>query len=146
MWIDHLLHGYDLGVPATCGTALDAERGAERRLTKRQHGQLTDPLEALGEANGHRRLPLAERCRIGRGNEDVLRTGRAHVVKRIEGHLGDAGATVFEVVRVDAHVGGDVHDWSWFDRSCDLKVCSHARDDTDIGAAKSPDWLGGTLP
>ena len=58
-----VLHRDDLAVAAARGAALDPEHGPERRLADRDGGPPADPVEALGEADGRRRLALAERRR-----------------------------------------------------------------------------------
>ena len=68
----HVLHRNDLGMTAAGRAALHAEIRAERGFPDADDGPLADPVEAIAEADGRRRLALAGRRRIDRRHEDQL--------------------------------------------------------------------------
>jgi hypothetical protein len=62
-------HRQQLGAAAAGASALHAEDGTEARLAQRRGPANTDACEALREANRHRGLALACRCRRDRRNQ-----------------------------------------------------------------------------
>lgn len=65
------LHRDDLAVAPAGGAALDAEGGTHRRLPQGDGGALPGAGKALGQPHARRRLPLAERGRGDRRDDDV---------------------------------------------------------------------------
>ena len=84
-----VLHRDDLAVAAAGRAALDPEDRAERRLADAHRGLAPDRVEALAEADGRRRLALAERRRRDRRHDDVLaaRVLRLEPADRLERDL-----------------------------------------------------------
>src|SRR3546814_14745532 len=90
-----VLHRHHLGVAAAGGAALHAEAGPERGLAQAHHRLLADPVEAVAEADGGRRLALAGRRRRDRRHQDelavlvlldrleIVETGRAACRERV---------------------------------------------------------------
>ena len=67
-----VLHGNDLGVTAASGTALDAEHGAQRRLTQAQHRGLADLAQGVMQTHRRGGLALASRRRVDSRDKDEL--------------------------------------------------------------------------
>ena len=99
-----VLHRDDLAVAAAGGAALDAEDRPERRLADVDRRLAADPVEALGEPDGRRRLALAERRRRDRRDDDVLaaRPLGLEARDRLERDLGLGRAVELELVVPDA--------------------------------------------
>ena len=76
-------HRRDLRAAAAGRAALHPEARTQRRLAQREHRAATGPVQPVGEADRRRRLPLAGRSRVDRGDEDQLpRGGRAESQSR----------------------------------------------------------------
>jgi hypothetical protein len=128
-----VLHGHDLGVAAAGGPALDAE--------SRSHAGLADDgddlfaemsAEGLAEADGRRRLALAERGRGDGGDIDVApQRGVREAVEDVEVDLGLEAAVELEVVLVEAERSGDLDDRPELGGLGDLDVCRDGLDDLD---------------
>ena len=65
-----VLHGHDLRMATSGCSALDAERGAERRLPQADQRLAADTIERVTEAHCRRRLSLARRGRGDGGDEN----------------------------------------------------------------------------
>ena len=106
-----LLHRADLRVPAARAAALDAEHRAHRRLAQAQHDLLADLAEALCQRHARRRLAFTGLGRRDRGDDDelaVLALGQPFEDGQL--HLAAVLAELFELVRQDAGLGGDIGD------------------------------------
>ena len=82
-----LVLGDDPGLVAAGATALDAENGAQGRLTKRNYRAFAELAQALGEPHARGRLALACGRRRDAGYDDQLALGRVGP-DGIEEHLG----------------------------------------------------------
>ena len=72
-----IFHRHDLRVAAAGGTALDAERRAQRRLADAQHRLLADVIERVGQSHRGRGLALACGRRVDGANQNELAVGPA---------------------------------------------------------------------
>ena len=71
------VHRHDLRMAAAGRAALAAEHRAERRLAQADHRALAEPRQRVAEPDRRRRLALAGRRRVDRGDEDELAVGPA---------------------------------------------------------------------
>ena len=103
-----VLHRDDLAPPAAGGAALDPEDRPEARLADAHRRLVPDPVEALRQPDGRRRLALAERRRADRGDEDVLaaRPLRLEALDRGERDLGLRRAVRLDLVVAEARARG----------------------------------------
>ena len=100
-----LLHGDNLRVATTCGTALDAEGRAHCGLTQSQRSLAAGLCEALCEGDGGRGLAFAKRGRGHRSHHNVLGAALAGglcVGAFVEQNLGDVLAVGLEAIFADA--------------------------------------------
>src|SRR3546814_7165424 len=75
------LHRHDLRVTATGGAPLHAEAGAEARLAQADHRLASDPIEAVAEADGRRRLAFAGGGRRHRRDEAEAAVGTSGQIR-----------------------------------------------------------------
>src|SRR5579862_9392610 len=98
MQID-VVHRHDLAVPAARRTALHAKARAEARLAQTDHRLLADAVERIAETDRGRRLTLACRRRVDRGDENELAVGALGQCLLNEAH---ADLRLVMAVRLDA--------------------------------------------
>ena len=114
----------DAAGAAAGGAPLAAEDRPHRRLPQRQGRVLADPVQALGQADRRRRLPLAGRRRRDGRDQDQLaaRARRLGPVQGLEPHLRLVAAVRLEVLGVDLQVGRHLGDRpaARFPRDCDM--------------------------
>src|SRR5215204_294887 len=104
-----ILHRHDLAVAAARGATLDAENGAHRGLAHRHRRRLADVLERLSQADGGRRLPLAQRgWRYGGDHHIFGLRPVGELLDGVELYLGDAFSVRLQEMIPDAYLGGDL--------------------------------------
>ncbi len=117
------LHRHDLAVAAPRRPALDAESGTHRGLADGDRGPLADVGKRLAEADGNRRLALAQRRRRDGGDDDVFRLRAVReLIECLKTDLGHVVAVRLEEVRTDAHLGGDLRHRQQPRLACNLQV------------------------
>ena len=102
-------HRHDLRVAAAGRAALAPEHRPQRRLAERDDGAPPDAVERVAQPDRRRRLALARRGRVDRGDEHEL-AGRARLQTVDEGlrQLGDVLAVRFERVHRNARARRDL--------------------------------------
>jgi hypothetical protein len=106
-----LLHRHHLRMTPTGGPALDAQRRPHRRLPDRDHRGPADPRQPLTQPDRGRRLPLAQRRRRDRGDDDVLRPWPIRQLPDgVQADLHHVAAVGFEQVAAQPQLVGDVLD------------------------------------
>lgn len=140
-----VLHGDDLAVAASGGSALDAEDGAQRGLPQGQGRLLAQPGQSLGQAYGGRRLPLSgRRRRDGRDKDQLAVVVAPDPLPEVERDLGLVLAVVFKIVVADSEFGGDgidgLHDALLGDVDVG-EVLAHIKPPRHVGVGDTPDIL-----
>ena len=116
-----IFHGDDLCITAAGSTALDAEHGAQRRLTQAQHGLLTQPAQGIGQANRSGGLAFTGRCGVDGSNEDQLALA-GQILQGVDVQLALGAAVGLQSLFADAHLGSDVTDGEHSRFLCDLNI------------------------
>ncbi len=108
-----ILHRHDLGEPAAGRAALDAEDRPQRRLAQAQHRLLADRAQALRERHRRGRLALARLGRRDRRDTHDLGVGSAlQSIDRAQADLGLVFTVEIDLVFLEPHLQGDIHDRS----------------------------------
>ena len=108
-----VLHRHDLGVATTCGTTLDTEDGAKRRLAQRQHCATTNLAHALRQRDRRCRLALTGRRRGDcRDVDDLAVRAILQAIKDRKFDLRLVAPKQFELFWLDAILGSNLCDWA----------------------------------
>ena len=105
------LHRANLRVSAARAAALDAEDRAHRGLAQAQHDLLADLPEPLRQRDARRGLAFARLGgRDGRDDDELAVLSVGQPIEDRQLHLAAMLAELFELVRQDAGLGGDLRD------------------------------------
>src|SRR5206468_2864181 len=104
-----------------------------------------DPVQPLGEADGRRRLALAERRRADGRHDDVF-AARVLGLDPLDPRDRDLRLRVpvwLDLVVAEPEIAGDLHDRPGGDRASDLEVgreggCGHWTPRVGVAAARAP--------
>ena len=117
-----LLHGQHLGVSAAGCSAFHAEAGAERGFAQGNDRFAADAVESEGESDRNRGLADTGAGGRDRGHEDEATFVRLRFVDEAQGHFRNVFAVLFQVVFVDADLGGDIADGEQRCGVCNFEV------------------------
>ena len=106
----NVLHGDHLGVSAAGSAALDAEHGAERRLSQGHDHVLPNAAHAVGQTDGGSGLALTGRGGGDGGDKDQLTLGTLALLQESVIHLGLIAAVGLQVLFIDASRFRDLAD------------------------------------
>ena len=98
-----VLHGDDLCVAAAGRAALDAEHGAQGRLTQSNHDVLADTTHGVGQTDGGGGLALTGGGGVDSGDENQLAVGLVrHVLQDVVVNLGLVVAILLQILLIHA--------------------------------------------
>ena len=125
-----VLHGHDLGIAAAGRAALDPERRPHAGLADDGHDVPAEVgPESLAQADGRRRLALAERGRRDGRHVDVVAQGAVlEPVEDVEVDLGLELAVEVEVILAEAESRGHLDDGQELGGLGDVDVARHGFD------------------
>ena len=119
-----VLHGHHLCVAAAGRAALDAEHGAEGRLTQAEHGLFAQGVHGVGQAHAGGGLALAGRRGADGGDKDQLALLFGAVDQAVV-DLGLVAAIGDHVLVGKAEGSSDLGDGFHFSFLCDLDIGFH---------------------
>ena len=122
-----VLHGDDLRPATAGGTALDAEDGTERRLTKGHSALDATTAQAIGQTDGRSGLALARRRGVDGGHEDELGLVISWLIEQRVVDLSLVEAVRNQMLYVDAGVLSHLGNGQRCDGTCDFDVSRHGR-------------------
>ena len=118
-----VLHGDDLCVAAAGSAALDAEHGAEGRLTQSNHDVLADTTHGVSQTDGRGGLALTGGGGVDGGDQNQLAVGLVrHVLQDVVVNLGLVVAVLFQILLVHARGLGDLANVQHRGLLCDFDV------------------------
>ena len=118
-----VLHGDDLCVAAAGSAALDAEHGAEGRLTQSNHDVLADTTHGVSQTDGRGGLALTGGGGVDGGDQNQLAVGLVrHVLQDVVVNLGLVVAVLFQILLIHTCGLGDLADVQHRGLLCDFDV------------------------
>ena len=118
-----VLHGDDLCVAAAGSAALDAEHGAEGRLTQSNHDVLADAAHGVSQTDGRGGLALTGGGGVDSGDQNQLAVGLVrHVLQDVVVNLGLVVAVLLQILLVHARGLGDLANVQHRGLLCDFDV------------------------
>ena len=126
-----VLHGDDLSVAAAGSAALDAEHGAQRRLTQGDHDVLAQLAHTVSQTDGGRGLALTGGGGVDGGDQNQLAVGLvSHVLQDVVVNLGLVVAVLLQILLIHARDLGDLANVQHLGFLCDFDVRLESHDNT----------------
>ena len=119
-----VLHGHHLGVAAAGCAALDAEHGAQGRLTQAEHRFFAQGVHGIGQAHAGGGLAFAGRGGADGGDQDQLALGLVGLGQQVV-QLGLVVAVGDDVLALQAQLGGNFGDGLHFGGLGNFDVAQH---------------------
>ena len=119
-----VFHGHDLGVAAAGRAALDAEHGAQGRLTQAEHRFFAQGVHGVGQAHAGGGLAFASRGGADGGDQDQLALGLVGLGQQVV-QFGLVVAVGDDVLALQAQLGSNFGDGLHFGGLGNFDVAQH---------------------